>query len=114
MVRYIFLRYVFLLSCTVVWFAFLLAPFLAISYFTPLHSLDGSVVGILSIFELPFVILAFAFASVGAGVYYVVGRQILIFLRVWDEELADYSFKQARYARRGYRVTTRPRRKPRD
>ena len=50
MVRYIFLRYVFLLSSTVVWFAFLLAPYLAISYFTPLHLLDGSVAGILSIF----------------------------------------------------------------
>ena len=48
------------------------------------------------------------------GVYYVVGRQILIFLRVWDEELANYSFKQLRYARRGYRVTPKPRRKRRD
>ena len=114
MVRYIFLRYGFLLSCTVVWFAFLLAPYLAISYFTPLNLVDGGVPGGRNIFYLPFTILAFVSASVGAGVYYVVGRQILIFLRVWDEELANYSFKQLRYARRGYRVTPKPRRKRRD
>ena len=114
MVRYIFLRYGFLLSCTVVWFAFLLVPYLAISYFTPLHLVDGSVQGRLNIFDLPFVILAFTSAFVGAGVYYVVGRQILSFLRVWDEELANYSFKQWRNARRGYGMTPRPRRKRRD
>lgn len=117
MARYIFMRYGFLLSCSFVWFAFMALPYLVaavILHLTPLDWEGGDTMGRPNIFHLPFVILSLASACFGAGVYYVVGRKILFFLRLWDDEVAGLSFKQFRYYRRGYKVTTRSRRKSRN
>jgi len=117
MVRYIFMRYGFLMSCSIVWFAFMVLPYLVagvIVNLTPLDLGGGDTMGRRNIFHLPFVILGLASAFVGAGVYYVVGRKVMRFLRLWDDELAEMSFKQFRYYRRGYRVTPRARRKSRN
>lgn len=117
MARYIFMRYGFLMSCSFVWFAFMALPYLIAAVIVHLIPLDlggGDTVGRPHIFALPFVILGFVSASVAAGVYYIVGRKVLRFLGLWDDELAELSFKQFRYYRRGYRVTPRARRKGRN
>ena len=105
------------MSCTIVWFAFMALPYLAagvIVNLTPLDLEGGDTMGRPNIFYLPFVILGLASAFVGAGVYYVVGRKILLALGLFGDELAELSFKQFRYYRRGYRVTPRARRKSRN
>ena len=68
---------VFLISVTVSWFAFLAAPYLLISWLTP-FDVDG-------LLTIPVWILGAVCAFVGAGLYYVVGRQILKWVGLWGE-----------------------------
>ena len=76
---------VFLWTTCVAWFAFAGVPYLVIAYFT---SIDFGGMGRLGTFDLPFVILYIVCGMLGAGVYYVVGRQVLLWLRLWDEDAA--------------------------
>ncbi len=108
MVRYLFMRYVFLLSVSFAWFVFLLLPYLAVAYLVPSQLVDFGWAGDFHLLHVPFAILALVCASIGAGVYYVVGRKILLMLGLFDDEVAQYSFKQFRYYRRGYGVGKAP------
>lgn len=107
MLRYLFMRYGFLLSVTVAWFTFLLLPYLLVLSLAPSKVVDWGWTGRWHILDVPFMLLALACAFIGAGLYYVVGRKILLALGLFDDEVAEYSFKQFRYYRRGYRVTPR-------
>ena len=72
---------VFLWTTCVAWFAFAGVPYWVIPYFT---SIDFGGMGRLSAFDLPFVILFIVSGTLGAAVYYVVGRKILLWLGLWD------------------------------
>jgi hypothetical protein len=76
---------IFLYSVGIAWFAFLFVPYLLIGWFTPIDPFGGGILSAL------FVILSVVSACVGAGVYYVVGRKVLILLRLWDEAAFERS-----------------------
>lgn len=110
MARYIFTRYVFLLSVTVSWFAFLSLPYLAVFFLVPSKLVDFGWVHNRHVLGWLVLIPALPCAFVGAGLYYVVGRKFFRTLGLYDDEVAELSFKQFRYYRRRYSVTGRPRR----
>ena len=74
--------YPFMLSVTVAWFGFAALPW-GISWL-----LTGWVPGRGPVMAL-FITLGVVLGCVGAGLYYVVGRMILRFLRLWDEGIGQ-------------------------
>ena len=74
--------YVFMTSVTVAWLAFFAAPSLIFVWLTPSNLADIRDSGLLWV---PAVIVGLICAFLGAGVYYVVGRKILIWIRLWHE-----------------------------
>lgn len=71
--------YPFMMSVTVAWFGFAALPWGIFWLLTGL-ALVGPVV-------ILCIILGVVLGCVGAGVYYVVGRMVLRFLRLWDEDI---------------------------
>ena len=92
------IRYVFLISVTISWFAFLLGTYLvgglllrqALEATFPWLSLIVGPVG---------VVLGFLLASLFTVLYYVVGRKILLLMGMWNEDLAEASFEEVRQGR---------------
>ena len=99
--RWLISRCVFLVSVTVVWLACFAGSWLAVGIAANWLGIEWeTAMGARNIADLPLLIVGLAVATIGAGTYYVVGRKVLRLLRIWDDQLADYSFRQIRESRR--------------